>query len=193
MEGEALRAGKEKVKAIVINPLVARGMARRSSQKVAEFEAMQESLAARLAYMDEGNLIVLAEMIERLAEGKSHNLWPAEVTICNWARKLQPPPPSESRLVRSYLQSGAGHRAYDEGYLVELFEYLKRMGIPPTSEYALTTIRDKAMANARQRLIIAERMANGSAEPLEQGWLRAYNEQLARCKDIMNSKDEAAA
>lgn len=193
MEGDALKTGKALVKATLIDPLIVRGMKRKAGQNVAAFEAMQESLQARLAYMSRGNLIVLAEMVERLAGGKLQDTWPSEITICNLARKLQEPVASESRMVRSYLQSGAGKAALAGGYLVELFNYLKRYGMPPTNDYAFAMLREKGQESARRRALVAERIERGFVEPADQVWLRDYAEQLARCEDIVNSNQEAAA
>ena len=111
MEGQELREGKARVRAVLIDPLEAGGMQRRSGQKVEDHAAVLASLEARLAYMTEASLAALAEVVERHAGGSRQDRWPGEVPICNWARRIQEPPASESRLVRSYLQSGAGRRA----------------------------------------------------------------------------------
>ncbi len=131
MEGEALRAGKERVRENLILPLTKGGMIRKRGMPKAAEDEMLANLEARLAYMTADNLKALAEVLERYAGGKHKNVWPAEVSIYNWARAIQFPPASESRLVRSYLQSAAGSAAEVGGYLVELFWYLKKFGAPP--------------------------------------------------------------
>ena len=150
MEGQELKDGKERVRTHLIAPLVRRGMVRKRGRSVEDHQKMLDSLEARLAYMAADRLAALAEVVERYAEGPKKNIWPAEVSITNWARRLQEPPASESRLVRSYLQSGAGDAAKSGGYVVELFLYLKKYGAPP-NDYSMKEIRSQADDNRRKR------------------------------------------
>ena len=52
MEGEELRAGKERVRRHLIEPLVGIGMVRKKGVTIDTHKTVLESLAARLAYMD---------------------------------------------------------------------------------------------------------------------------------------------
>ncbi|SIO36693.1 hypothetical protein SAMN05444722_1700 [Rhodovulum sp. ES.010] len=192
MEGEALREGKARVRAWLVEPLEARGMVRRARVTLAEHEGALDRLAARLAYMTEDGLAALAEVVERHAEGKARNVWPAEVSICNWARRIEPPPASESRLVRSMLQSAAGRAAAEGGYAVELFLYLKKFGQPPIGDYGWHTIRREAEENARRRRRIAELAEDGAVAPSDRDWLDGYLATRARVLDIVQAGERTA-
>ena len=192
MEGAELKEGKERVRQYLIDPLVSGGMVRKRGQKVEEHDKMLASLEARLAYMFEDRLKALAEVVERYAEGPKKNIWPAEVSITNWARRLQEPPASESRLVRSYLQSGAGEAARIGGYVVELFLYLKKYGAPP-NDYSMQQIRDQADDNRRNRLRIERDQELGMASPRDLKWLEGYMATRQRCQDIILARNEGAA
>ena len=192
MEGQELKDGKERVRVNLIDPLVSRGMVRKRGQKVEDHQKMLDSLEARLAYMAADRLSALAEVVERYAGGPQKNVWPAEVSIMNWARRLQEVPASESRLVRSYLQSGAGDAAKSGGYLVELFVYLKRIGAPPNN-YALKGIREEAEDNRRKRGAIERDREEGMASPRDLDWLQGYMDTRRRCLDIIKAKQERAA
>lgn len=192
MEGAELRDGRARVVECFIQPLTRAGMARRHRQSEAALSDMLDRLANRLAYMTAENLAALVEVVERYASGKDRSGWPPEVSICNWARDLQSPPASESRLVRSYLQSGAGDAAAVGGYLVELFAYLKKFGAPP-NEYACATIRQEAEDNSRRRAQIAREHEQGTASPRDLAWLQGYMDARRRCLDIISAKQERVA
>lgn len=192
MEGRELKDGKERVRVNLIDPLVSRGMVRKRGQKVEDHQKMLDSLEARLAYMAADRLAALAEVVERYAEGPKKNIWPAEVSITNWARRLQEPPASESRLVRSYLQSGAGDAALSGGYVVELFFYLKKYGAPP-NDYSIIGIREQADDNRRKRAQVERDREDGRASPRDLSWLQGYMDTRRRCLDIIKAKHERAA
>ena len=193
MEGEELRSGKERVRTHLIKPLVDGGMTRKRGTSREAESAMLARLEARLAYMTADCLGALVEVIERYAGGKQQNVWPAEVSIYNWARTLQSPPASESRLVRSYLQSAAGRAAQVGGYLVELFLYLKRVGAPPNS-YALVEIKRQAEHNQNTLARIEKAQETERASHSDLKWVEGYFQTHKRCADLINAqgKEDAA-
>ena len=192
MEGQELKEGKQRVRDHLISPLQKSGLERKRSQKVESHLAFLDSLEARLAYMAEDRLKALAEVVERYAGGPKKNQWPAEVSIMNWARRLQIPPASQSRLVRTYLQSGAGAAAKSGGYLVELFDHLKQVGAPPTT-YNMEKIRSDATHNRSRRARIRRDHENDLASPSELGWLQDYMDRRRLCLDIIEAKQKEAA
>ncbi|XAT57859.1 hypothetical protein GN241_11105 [Rhodobacteraceae bacterium IMCC1335] len=192
MEGAEQKEGKERVRQCLIEPLNQRGMVRKRGRSVEDHDKMLASLEARLAYMFEDRLKALAEVVERYASGPKKNIWPAEVSICNWAVLLQKPPASESRLVRSYLQSGAGDAAKSGGYLVELFFYLKKFGAPPNG-YAASQIKQQAEGNQRKRASIQRDQERGRADARDLVWVQGYMDARRRCLDIINAKPKGAA
>ena len=192
MEGEALKEGKDRVRQALIEPLIRAGMVRRSGATLPDHAAMMDRLEARLAYMSPEMLLALAEIVERHADGKAKNVWPAEVSICNWARDLEPPPPSESRLVRSYMQSSAGALAYGEGYALELFLYLKKFGRPPVGSYAIDTIKADADRNSRRANAVQNAIDCGRASEMDAAWLVQYRAAQKRCVALILDKEAAA-
>lgn len=192
MEGQKLRDGKERVRVNLIAPLVRRGMVRKRGQKVEDHQKMLNSLEARLAYMSTDRLEALAEVVELHAEGPKKNIWPAEVSITNWARLLQEPPASASRLVRSYLQSEAGTAAVSGSYVVELFLHLKRYGAPP-NRYSIKTIMAQADGNRRRIRVIEGQIEDGRATASDSAWLQGYMDTRRRCLDIIKAKQEREA
>lgn len=191
MEGQELRDGRKRVKDHLIDPLNRKGMIRNRNTSVSDHEQMLTDLQNFLAYMTIENLAALEEVVERNAEGRNKNLWPVEVSIRNWARRLQMPSASESRLVRSYLQSSAGQAALDGGFLVELFLYLKKMGIPP-NDYAYVVIRDEAKQNAGKLESVKRDQQNGRAVPRAVAWAENYRTTKRRCIEIIESKEKGA-
>lgn len=186
MEGEALKEGKARVRSILIDPLIAQGMSRGRMTLMQEREFLN-SIEARLAYMSEENLAALGETVAALAKGKLQNQWPTEITICNWARRLQVPPAGASRLVRSMLQSAAGERAQIEGHLTELMLHLKKYGAPP-NDYGWSMIRQKADENKGRMARIEREQQVGSASPSDLAWLRGYMAQREMAQAIRDAK-----
>lgn len=191
MEGQELKEGKERVRQYLIEPLERIGMVRKRRCSAEKHQAMLGSLEARLAYMSADRLQGLAETVERNAGGAMKHEWPAEVSIMNWARRLQAPPASESRLVRSYLQSGAGDAAVAGGYVVELFYHLKKYGAPP-NDYSTREIRRDAQGNQRRLANIERDQEANRASPSDLAWLDGYMGARRRCLDIVNAKKERA-
>jgi len=187
MEGEALREGKERVRQNLIVPLTARGLVRHTGATVAGHEATMDALSARLAYMTTPNLQALAEVVERNAVGKARNRWPTEVMICGWARQLQLPPPSDSHLVTTYLRSGAGRRARSEGWLVDLYLYLKKAGRPP-NDYVIRDLKVDADTAMRRRTRIEEAARFGGMDPDDRRWLEWRLQAEARAGAIMDAQ-----
>ena len=182
MEGEELRQGKDRVQVHLLDRLDAIGMQRGKGMTVAKAEAMFERLQCFLAYMPSDVLDALAEVVERNAAGILRNTWPAEVTVTNWARNLMPAPPSESRLVRSYVQS-VGEGALAEGHLTELYLYLKKFGRPPNDD-GWRLIRERARDNAGR----AARAKELGGE-FELNWLAGYNRNAARVLELLHTRE----
>ncbi|MCL4065328.1 hypothetical protein M3484_01895 [Pseudomonas sp. GX19020] len=188
MESDALKAGKERVRKHLIEPLTARGLKRAGGSTVAQHEATMEGLAARLAYMSSENLGALADVVERHGQGKHKDRWPSEVVICNWARQLQEPPPSDSRFVTTYLRSRVGRQALAEGWAVELYLSIKKFGQPPNG-FVIRTLKEEADASKRRRGRIETESRFGTVAPADRQWLEWYHLVEARVAAIMDAQD----
>ena len=122
MEGQEHKETKrDRVRRILITPLVQAGMRRQTKMKAADCEAMLVRLADKLAHMSDANLRALVALFTRHARGPERNQWPDEVSMVSWAWAMQPPPPRANPYVVSVLQSAAGRRAdaFLHHYMVE--------------------------------------------------------------------------
>jgi len=192
MDREQLKAGKARVQEHLIDALNKKGMERKRSVKVEVFEKSMESLCARLAYMGVEQLQALAELVERMAEGKRKNAWPAEISICNWARRIQQPPPSDSPMVCSVMNSAMGRLAMAGGYQRELYLFLKKHGYPP-NDYALGQVRKEGEENiARASRIMAKRH-EGVLDPDDAAWLEWYQAGGERVRAVIKNKSNEVA
>lgn len=189
MESEALKAGKARVREHLIDPLTRQGMKRAGGLTVAQHDAAMEGLAARLAYMTVENIEALAEIVSGKGAGKNKDRWPAELVICNWARQLQEPPPSDSRFVTTYLRSRVGRQALAEGWAVELYLSIKKMGQPPNT-YVIATLKQEADSNMRRRMRIADEARIGTVAPQDRQWLDWYWQVEGRVAAIMEAQDQ---
>jgi hypothetical protein len=185
---DAPLTGKAKVRALLIAPLEAAGLQRPKGKghDVATHDAMLDRLQDRLAYLDPALLAVLVDVVIGLADGPARNIWPAFATILNNAHRLQRPPDTDLPIVTSWLVSVEGPRAEAGGYLVELHSFLRKHGRPP-SAFDMAEIRERAAENVRRRVRVAEwidaGLTAGRAEDVD--WLRAYDERLAYCRDLV--------
>lgn len=173
--------GRAAVRARLVDVLDRAGMVRHRDKTVEAHREWIARLCDRLAYLSPQNLDVLAaEMVTR-GQGRGRNEWPSEVLILTWARALQAPPFNEWPIVRSWLHSIEGPVAEAGGYLVELVQWLRRHGRPPT-DYDMRQIRDKAVENARQAERVRERIAQGAPWPEDGPWMerRLRDEAYAR-------------
>lgn len=195
MEREELRQGKKRVQEFLIGRLTQRGMIRPSNRSAAKLEEMKTRLEARLAYMTEAGLIELAETVAAWADGARKDRWPAEISIVNKAETIEKCPSSDSQLIRTYIESGAGTRAKSEGYLVELYSYLKKFGhYGRPNHFAFTQIKQTAEENARRRDRLEERTAaGGMLDPHDRDWLARYWATFQRCEAIIQAKIEREA
>lgn len=192
MEGQALKEGKARVKDLLTDHLTAQGMVRKRGVSVEDHAAFLASVEARLAYMKADKLSALAEICQRYAGGKTKDVWPSEQSIMGWAMRLQVPPASHSRLVRTYLQSGAGRAALASGYHAELMGHLKKFGAPP-NDYAIATIRRDASDNARRLRGIEKKLSSGAPMPLSEAqWMDGYNEARRIAADIIEGQEVSA-
>lgn len=188
MEGEALRQGRNRVQEHLIAPLEARGMRRKRSMTEADHAALLDRLRSRLAYMDIRHLQSLAEQVEAMAGGKHLDTWPSEVTICNLARRTQTPPASESRKVRTWLQSAAGRDALAEDWHVEVFYWLKdNPGVPP--DFVCTRLRAEAADRRRDHDRLRDKVRRGAATDSDLAPMR----QFQRVSNHVRAIVEAAA
>ena len=126
MMGKAKAADRARVVALLIEPLAGLGRPKRVSAE--KHEANLANLEERLAYLSDGELSGLRDVVLRHA---ARGLWPEVGFVMAWAFDLHCPPPAFSDYHRSLISSAMGRQARDEGWAVELYQIAKRLGPPP--------------------------------------------------------------
>lgn len=161
---------------------------------VAEHEAFLRRLEVRLGYLDADQLVALGAVIEANAGGAGRNVWPAEISIANWAATLQPPPEGEDRLVVSWLGSAAGLRAWEEGpeVAMALRRHLRRKRRPP-GPHDMAAIRETAGDWRHRRDAAAERLASGLGGQAERDLVRSFDETAELVRGLVFAKREGCA
>ncbi|WP_172332646.1 hypothetical protein [Mangrovicoccus sp. HB161399] len=184
MERQEQEAGEKRVRTILIDPLVRRGLARPSTVTVVQFEAMQEDMCQRLAYMTEVNLAALADQVAANPGGKEKDRFPIANTILQWAADIQPPGDDASPLVRAIFAHGLGRGAVAEGWAPELLAEVKRRRQWP-KPYGVAQIRDGGLQAARQMQVLDERLAQGrQLTAAEADWCGRRKAVLDRCAEL---------
>ncbi|MGO4854906.1 hypothetical protein [Phaeovulum sp. W22_SRMD_FR3] len=175
---EAKAEYRARVKALLVERLRLAGLRRPSRFSVADQDAVALRLGERLGYMTAENLKTLAET---LINNSGDGIWPSERVVMIFAHSLQEPPLTEHRIIGSWLASVEGPKAEAGGYLVELYRYLARAGRPPMPVDA-RQIRTDAAANARQVMLIRDRIGRDAAGAEDRAWLEHYlaDQQAAR-------------
>jgi len=183
--------GKAKVRRFLIGPLLAGGMSKSPSQSKEEHAAMLDRITRKLAYLPETQLNGLAEFCVRSARGKSHDIWPKEQRVMNWAYRMQPPPADWCDYVNSILTSVMGRRALDAGYHVELLKVASDWG-PPPSKYDIRQLQSQAQSNRDKQARVEREKSWGNASADDLRWLRWYLALEAQCLAIMEPEKSGA-
>jgi hypothetical protein len=185
--------GKEAVRARLIDQLQAAGIKRARGTTAEQAANDLAKLEARLAYMSAASLDALCEVVERNADGPRGDRWPAALLIYRWARKIEPPPVAQSRLVVSYMRSQAGKDALAADQALELVNFLKGYGRPPVGPYFAAQIAESA-EQRRRRVSQLERLdgfGGGAMKEdarLELAW---HHEQLEAAAQLVAGNDGA--
>ena len=193
MEGQEHKETKrDRVRRILITPLVQAGMRRQTKMKAPDCEAMLVRLADKLAHMSDANLRGLVALFTRHARGPERNQWPDEVSMVSWALAIQPPPPRANPYVVSVLQSEAGRRAEAGGYLTELYIHATRFG-PPYKASSVALVLKEAEKNRRELEQVRAAVARGTATQERRQWLEWYDRHARQAQAIRTSLEGKAA
>lgn len=185
MEIAEQKSGEARVRHLLVEPLLRRGLARPASLTKAAFDDMITDMCARLAYMDDLNLMALEEdAATTLAGGKDHDRFPIAQRLLKRAAEIQPPDDSASPLMRAVFSHQVGRDAIDGGWAPELLRYLRYDRRWP-NVWKLREIKEAA-DDARARLRrIEQRDAHGAV--LGSDDIRFRNERAAmfeKCRAI---------
>ncbi|WP_157982297.1 hypothetical protein [Oceanicella sp. SM1341] len=176
--------GKAAVRRIVIDRLNAAGFQRPTGCAVEAHRAELERVVGRLAYLEPGELEVLAEALLEMGEGKGGDRWPREVRIANQARAIRQPPPGFSGKVVRFMRCEVGRQALAEGWAGPLLTYLQKRPGVPSGDYVVGQLREQARDQRRRVQVIEERAAAGMRlasddEQYLRGWRRREQEARA--------------
>lgn len=184
MDRQAQEAGEARVREVLVDGLMRRGLAPPSKLTRAQFQEMTDGLCAKLAYMTEANLAALEELVARKAGGKDRDRFPIANVILEDAAAIQPPSDTGSPLMRAIFAHEVGQAAIREGWAPELREMARKMRAWPGG-YAQTQARQAADGAVRRLAEIEEAEARGEAPDAEDAaWAQARRAKIARCREI---------
>jgi hypothetical protein len=184
MDKTAQAEGEARVKALLIEPLENRGLAKPAGLARAEFEKMKASLCAKLAYLSDLSLQALEEVAAASPGGKDRDRFPIANTILAQAAVIQPPADDASPLIRAVFAAQLGRDAIAGGWAPELLADLRRNRRWPGS-YAVDQIKASADDAARQLIRMEEGLAHGGElTPSEAAWRSRRLAALDKCRAI---------
>lgn len=164
---EAPTCGRAAVRELLIEPLRQAGLGPAKGLTRDQHAGFVEKMVRKLAYMDPGNLDLLCELVIDNATG---GRWPSEVLLWQWARSLQAPPDTDNGLLTRWLGSVEGPPAEAGGYLVQLYRFLRDRRLPP-QPWDRKAIEAQADADAREEVLIRDRIERNAARPDDRAWL----------------------
>lgn len=184
MDSAEQATGEKRVKGVLIDPLMRRGLAKPTSLTKAQFGDMVEDLCARLAYMTDGNLMALEEQVAANAGGRDKDRFPIGQRILEWAAQIQPPGDDASPLIRAVFANQLGLDALAEGWAPELLVELRVSRRWPGS-WAVKSIKDKADSAIRQMRDLDAKLARGDALTQDEAaWRDRRARAIAKCRQI---------
>ncbi|SOH93357.1 hypothetical protein SAMN06273572_10233 [Monaibacterium marinum] len=184
MDSVEQKEGEARVMALLIEPLLRRGLARPSAVSKGQFEDMKADICKRLAYMTPANLGALEEIVAANPAGKDRDRLPIGPVVLGYAADVQPPSDTASPLMRAVFSSATGLEAIQGGWSPELLGQVRRTRKWP-GRFALTQIRNGADDNVRLMRRLEERIATGAAlEGADQAWRDRRLAALRKCEEI---------
>jgi len=132
MDSTEQASGEKRVREVLVEPLLCRGLAKPSSLTKDQFEAMIDDLCKRLAYMTGESLAALEEVVASNPGGKDKDRLPIANAILGWAAQIQPPGDDASPLIRAVFANALGADALAGGWFV-LRRGKKTIGLVRTS------------------------------------------------------------
>ncbi|WP_208348728.1 hypothetical protein [Pseudaestuariivita rosea] len=187
-------AGEARVRQVLIDPLLQRGLMKPSTMTKPAFEKMLNGLCAKLAYMAEDKLAALEEEAAQLAGGKERDRFPIANRILERSLKIQPPADDASPLIRAVFTHDVGQTALAEGWGPELLAEVRKTRRWPTA-WVIKTVKDRAGEAARRLQRIEEHLARGGEITRdEQAWRANRLADVDKCRWIADlaTKDTAS-
>lgn len=195
MDNAEQAAGEKRVRGVLIDPLMRRGLMRPAGMKVEMFDAMLDEICAKLAYMSDLNLAALVEDAATMAGGKEKDRFPAGQKILERAGQIQPPGDDASPLIRAVFANSLGLDALAGGWAPELLDELRKFRRWPGG-FAVDQIRQRADSSVRQLRNLEYRLSRGEALTYSEDEFRSRRlAVIARCRRIaeMGKREGGAA
>jgi hypothetical protein len=176
--------GEKRVKRVLIEPLMRRGLAKPSSLTKAQFDEMVEDLCQRLAYMAEINLAALEEQVAASPAGKDRDRLPIANVILDWAGQIQPPVDDGSPLIRAIFANPLGQDALTGGWAPELLIEVRKARRWPGA-FAVSQIKDRARDAMRQMEDLDRALSRGDDLSTDKArWRAARLAMIEKCRQI---------
>lgn len=184
MDSAEQATGEKRVRNVLVEPLLRRGLAKPPSLTKAQFDDMVADLCARLAYMNDANLMALEEQVASNPGGKDRDRLPIANRILEWAAQIQPPGDDASPLIRAVFANQLGLDALAGGWAPELLAELRQTRRWPGA-WSVKTVKDKAEGPVRQLRELEARLARGDIlDPAEDQWRARRLALIAKCQRI---------
>ncbi len=184
MDSAEQAEGQRRVRQLLVEPLQQRGLVKPTGMTRDEFEAMLDSLCAKLAYFTEQNLMALEEIAAGMASGKARDRFPIAQRILERAGDIQRPADDASPLIRAVFAHGLGQEAIAEGWAPELLFELRKVRLWPNS-YLISQCRAKADPHVRRLAQLTEhRDAGRGLSDVEADFVKRREAALEKCRWI---------
>jgi len=188
------KQGERRVREVLVDPLLRRGLMKPGSMTKVQFEAMLDDLCARLAYMSRENLASLEVDAAAMPGGKDKDRFPIGNKVLSRAADIQPPDDSMSPLMRGVFGHEIGRQAVEEGWAPELLAWLRANRRWPAG-FVLKLVRQEADAGGLRRMRDLDRMLARGEElaPDDAKWRARRMLVLGKCRDIADMSTGAGA
>ncbi|RBO54048.1 hypothetical protein DSD19_06185 [Rhodovulum sp. BSW8] len=184
MDARDQKAGEDRVRRLLVKPLLVRGLVKPGHMKVPEFEEMLDGLCAKLAYMSDLDLAALEEEMAARPGGKDKDRFPIANEILAKASDMCAPPVGDSPLIRKVMGHAVGQRAIAEGWAPELLDWLRDNRRWP-GDFVLSQIKQNSgPALRRIEDLTARKQREGEVAPAEDQWLKHRQEITDRCRRL---------
>ncbi|WP_229673223.1 hypothetical protein [Salipiger pallidus] len=183
------------MKRLLVEPLQQRGLVKPAGMTRVEFDAMLDSLCAKLAYFTEVNLMALEEAMAGMASGKARDRFPIAQRILEEAVKIQPPADDASPLIRAVFAHSLGHDAIAQGWAPELLFELRKVRLWPNS-YLILQCRERAEPHVRRLAhLVDQRAAGRGLSGDDEAFIRKREAAMEKCRWIssLGQMSEGAA
>lgn len=176
---------RDRVRRLLIHPLVEHGFRKPGNVKADQHEAFMVKLADALAYMSDPQLGALRDMLRYRGEGKGRDAWPTMATIAALAETVAPRPVEEHPTIVSWFRSARGPQALAEGVLLAEFLFLEKRKRPPLNDSERRVIRERAQDMRRELELRRDRQRRDMLREGDADWLRNYAGLERRVKALL--------